>query len=130
LADILERERNPTKKDDIDEIIDRCSAAIKQEKHGTVNNAREELTSVSKMGVVSAFGECSLGNNPTVIYGSLPFETLHAWLLGIMFYIIEWVFSHAAPTRKVYIWCEKRYTSNIRGRMTDCPTEEILLIQW
>jgi hypothetical protein len=41
----------------MDEIIDRCSAAIKLAKHGTMNNAREELTSVSKMGVMLAFRE-------------------------------------------------------------------------
>jgi hypothetical protein len=77
-ADILERKCNPTKKEDMDDIIVRCSAAIKQAKYGTVNNAREELTAVSKMGVVSAFREFCFGNNPMGIYGSLPFETLHA----------------------------------------------------
>jgi hypothetical protein len=54
-------------------IIVRCSAAIKLAKHGTVNNAREELTSVSKMGVMSAFRE---------------FE-----------YMLEDVFSHVAPKK-------------------------------
>jgi hypothetical protein len=32
--DILERKCNPTKKEDMDEIIDRCSTAIKKAKHG------------------------------------------------------------------------------------------------
>jgi hypothetical protein len=54
-ADILERQCIPTNKNEMDEIIDRFSATIKRAQHGTVNNAREELTSVSKMGVVSAF---------------------------------------------------------------------------
>jgi hypothetical protein len=54
-ADILERDFHPTKKEDMDETKDRCSASIEQAKHSTVNNYREELTSVSKMGVVSAF---------------------------------------------------------------------------
>jgi hypothetical protein len=103
----------------MDKIIDRCSAAMKQAKHGMVDNAREELTSVSKMGVVSAFREFSFGNNPMGIYGSLPSETLHAWLLGIMEYMLEGVFSRVTPPpRKVALWCEKRYKSNIRGRMT------------
>jgi hypothetical protein len=122
-ADILERKCNPTKKEDMGEIIYRCNAAIKQAKHGTVNNAREELTAVSKMGVVSGFREFSFGNNPIDIYGSLPFEILHAWLLVLMEYMLEGVFSHVAPPRKVSLWCEKRYNSNIRGRMTDRPTE-------
>jgi hypothetical protein len=56
-ADILERQCIPTNNNGMDEIIDRCSATIKHAQHGTVNNARDELTSVSKMGVVSAFRE-------------------------------------------------------------------------
>jgi hypothetical protein len=72
-ADIIERQHNPTKKEEIGDIIDRCSAAIKPAKHGTMNNAREELTSVSKMGVISAFRE---------------FE-----------YMLEGVFSHVAPKK-------------------------------
>jgi hypothetical protein len=76
------------KKDEMDDIIDRCSASIKRAKHGTVNNIREELTPVSKMGILSAFGEFSFLNNPMGVYGSLPFEFLHAWLLGLMEYML------------------------------------------
>jgi hypothetical protein len=91
--------------------------------HGTVNNAREELTSVSKMVVVSAFREFTFGNNPIGIYGSLPFETLNTWLLGLMEYMLEGVFSHVIPPRKLALWCEKRYSSNMRGNMSNRPTE-------
>jgi hypothetical protein len=83
-TDILDRKCIPTNKNEMDEIIDRCSATIKRAQHGTVNNVREELTSVSKMGVVSAFREFSFRNNHMGIYGSLPFDTLYAWLLGLM----------------------------------------------
>jgi hypothetical protein len=41
-----------------------------------------------------------------------------------MEYMLEGVFSHLVPPMKVYLWCEKRYNSNIRGRMTDRPTEQ------
>jgi hypothetical protein len=54
-TEILERKCIPTNNNEMDEIIYRCSATIKCAQHGTVNNAREELTSVSIMGVVSAF---------------------------------------------------------------------------
>jgi hypothetical protein len=107
----------------MDEIIDRCSATIKRAQHGTVNNARDEFTSVSKMGVVSAFIEFSFGNNPMGIYGSLPLETLHAWLLGLMEYMLEGVFSHVVPPRKVSFWYEKRYISNVRGNMNHRPAD-------
>jgi hypothetical protein len=77
-ADILERQCNPTKKEEMDEIIDRCTDVHKQAKHDTVNNAREELISVSKMGMVSAFREFSFGNSPMGMFGSFLFEILHA----------------------------------------------------
>jgi hypothetical protein len=98
-VDILESQCNPTKKEEMDEIIDRCTASIKRSKHGRVKNSREELTSISKMGVVSAFTEFSLGNNPMSIYGYLPFEMLHAWLLGLLKYMLEGVFLHAPPNK-------------------------------
>jgi hypothetical protein len=88
-----------------------------------MNDAREELKSVSKMGVVSAFREFSFGNNPMGIYGSLPFETLHAWFLRIMEYMLEGVFSHVVPPIKVALWCEKRYISNMREKVSHRPAE-------
>jgi hypothetical protein len=40
-----------------------------------------------------------------------------------MEYILEGVFSHAVPPIKVVLWCEKRYSSNMRGNMSHRPTE-------
>jgi hypothetical protein len=77
-----------------------------------MNNAREELTSVSKMGVVSAFIEFTFGNNPMGIYGSLPFETLHTWLLGLMEYMLKGV-SHMLSLPKRWPFGVKRDTSLI-----------------
>jgi hypothetical protein len=51
---------------------------------------------------------------------------MHAWLLGLMEYMLEGVFSHCVPPRKVSLWCENRYNFNIRGRMTERPTEHKL----
>jgi peptide subunit release factor RF-3 len=86
----------------MDEIIDRCSAAIRREEHGTVNNAREDLTSVSKIGVVSAFREFSFGNNLMGIYGSISFDILHAWLLGLMEYMLEGVYLMFSPKKWLF----------------------------
>jgi hypothetical protein len=94
-ADILERKCNPTKNEEMDDIIYRCSAAIKQAKHDMANNIREELTPVSKIG-----GEFSFLNNPMGVYGSLPFDLLHALPLRLMEYMLEGVFSHVAPPKK------------------------------
>jgi hypothetical protein len=45
-------------------------------------------------------------------------------LLGLMEYMLEGVFSHVVPPRKVSLWCEKRYSSNVRGNMSHRPVEQ------
>jgi hypothetical protein len=122
-ADILERQYIPTNKNEMDEIIDRCSATIKRAQHGKVKNAIEELTYVSKMGVVSVFREFTFVNNPMGIYGSLPFQTLHALFIGLMEYMLKGIFSNGVPPRKVDLWCEKRYSSNMRGKISHRPAK-------
>jgi hypothetical protein len=57
------------------------------------------------------------------IYESLPFETLHARLLRLMEYMLEGVLSHIVLPRKVALWCEKRYSSNMRGNTSHRPAE-------
>jgi hypothetical protein len=37
--------------------------------------------------------------------------------------MLEGVFSHGVPPRKVALWCEKRYSSNMRGNMSHRPVE-------
>jgi hypothetical protein len=38
-----------------------------------------------------------------------------------MEYMLEGVFSHVVPPRKVALWCEKRYSSNMRGKLSHRP---------
>jgi hypothetical protein len=53
-----------------------------------------------------------------VLLGFLPPYQL------LTFKKLEGVFSHVVPPGNVALWCENRYKSNIRGRMTDRPTEQ------
>jgi hypothetical protein len=38
--------------------------------------------------------------------------------------MLEWLFSQVVHQRKVSLWCEKKYKSNIRGIMTDSPNKQ------
>jgi hypothetical protein len=46
------------------------------------------------------------------IYGSLPLETLHAWLLGIIEYLLQSVYSHVEADDDVSYWCARRYSGD------------------
>jgi regulation of enolase protein 1 (concanavalin A-like superfamily) len=54
------------------------------------------------------------------IYGSLPLETLHAWLLALIEYLLQLVYSHVEVDDDVSDWCDRRYsgdtTSDIKSR--------------
>jgi hypothetical protein len=54
------------------------------------------------------------------IYGSLPLETLHAWLLWLIEYLLQSVYSHVEVDDDVSDWCDRRYygdtTSDIKSR--------------
>jgi hypothetical protein len=54
-ADILERQCNPTKKEEMDEIIDRFIADIKQAKNGMVNKTREGCHPYTKWGCFGTY---------------------------------------------------------------------------
>ena len=53
-------------------------------------------------------------------YGSLPLETLHAWLLGLIEYLLQSVYSHVEVDDDVSDWCDRRYsgdtTEDIKSR--------------
>jgi regulation of enolase protein 1 (concanavalin A-like superfamily) len=46
------------------------------------------------------------------IYGSLPLETIHAWLLGIIEYLLQSVYSHVEVDDDVSDWCDRRYSGD------------------
>jgi hypothetical protein len=49
------------------------------------------------------------------IYGALPVETLHAWILGLMEYMIEGVYSHeVSPRNPVTMWLDHGGTREIQ----------------
>jgi hypothetical protein len=77
-----------------------------------VEKSRKELESISKFGVKSDFQDFSFGGNPLGIYGSLTMENFHAWLLGLIEYLLQSVYSHVEEDDDVSDWCDRRYSVN------------------
>jgi hypothetical protein len=102
----------PIDKLKMDTIIDKCINVIETRQVRMVVKARKELESISKFGVRSAFRDFSFGGNPLDIYGSLPLETLHAWLLGLIKYLLQSVYSHNEVDDNVSDWCDRRYSGD------------------
>jgi hypothetical protein len=85
-----------------------------------VCKARTELESISKFGFKLASRDFSFGSNPLCVYGSLPLETLRGWLLGLIEYLLQSVYSHIDVYDDVSDWCDRRYsgdtTADIKSR--------------
>jgi hypothetical protein len=120
-ADLVNEFRcEPIDKLKTDMVIDKCINVIETRQARMVDKARKKLESISKFGVKSAFRDFSFGGNPLGIYGSLPLETLHAWLLGLIEYLLQSVYSHVEVDDDVSDWCDRRYsgdtTADIKSR--------------
>jgi hypothetical protein len=96
----------------MDTIIDKCINVIETRQVRMVDKARKELESISKLGVKSASRDFSSGGNPLAKYGSLPLETLHDWLLGVIEYLLQSVYSHVEVDDDISDWCDRRYSGD------------------
>jgi hypothetical protein len=96
----------------IDTIINKCINVIERRQAMMVDKARKELERISKFGVKSAFRDFSFGGNPLGIYGTLLLETTHAWLLGMIEYLLQSVYSHVEVNDDVSDWCDRRYSGD------------------
>jgi hypothetical protein len=68
--------------DDIKTIVKEQIEAIDEKRN--VGEAREKLREISQVPVMSAFFDFDYCGDPHGIFGSCPFERLHAWLSGTM----------------------------------------------
>jgi hypothetical protein len=78
----------------------------------------------SNIKVVSAFHDFSFGKSPIGIYGALPIDTHHAWLLRLMEHVLERVYSHVSPRKAITIWIDRRYKGDTRGGMSQVKLME------
>jgi hypothetical protein len=61
-----------------------CIPIINREERGNVANARERLSGISQLPIWSPLYNCDFCGCRHGIFGSCPFEHLHAWQSGIM----------------------------------------------
>ena len=70
--------------EDIKREVNVCIPILETRTRGTVTDARKRLASISQLPVWSAFFDFDFCDCPHGIFGSCPFERLHAWQTGIM----------------------------------------------
>ena len=61
-----------------------CIPIINGDAPGNVANAREQLSGISQLPIWSPLYNCDFCGCPRGIFGSCPFEHLHAWQAGMM----------------------------------------------
>jgi hypothetical protein len=65
-------------------IVKEKVGIIKSREYGQVGLACAKLAKISQLPVISAFFDFNFCGDPHGVFGSCPFERLHAWLSGIM----------------------------------------------
>jgi hypothetical protein len=88
------------------------------------------LKAITKARVVVAFHYFFSGNSPMGIY-AVPIESLHAWILGIIEYMLEGIYNHFIPSMPISNWLENRYNDGPMGSMAHHPVQpKSPLTQW
>jgi hypothetical protein len=64
--------------------VKECAPILEARNRGTVREAQDRLSLISQLPVWSAFYDFDFCGCPHGIFGSCPFERLHAWQTGIM----------------------------------------------
>jgi hypothetical protein len=77
---------------DIKHEVSECMPLLDLRVRGTVGQAQSRLSAISQLPVWSAFFDFDFCGCPHGIFGSCPFERLHAWQTGIMKNAMEKLF--------------------------------------
>ena len=77
---------------DIKHEVSECMPLLDARVRGTVGEAQSRLSAISQLPVWSAFFDFDFCGCPHGIFGSCPFERLHAWQTGIMKNAMEKLF--------------------------------------
>ena len=83
-------------------------------RRGSKKQAHDLLKSISQLPVLSAFYDFDFCGDRHGIFGSCPFERLHAWLLGIMKDGMRYLFNLCDLPKDFIAWCnnQERKASN------------------
>jgi hypothetical protein len=81
--------------DDIKTIVKEQMDVLNAIPKRNIGVAREKLQAISQVPVMSAFFDFDYCGDPHGIFGSCPFERLHAWLSGTMKDGMQYLFSFA-----------------------------------
>jgi hypothetical protein len=78
--------------DEIKDVVSECMPLLEARVRGTVGDAQSRLSAISQLPVWSAFFDFDFCGCPHGIFGSCPFERLHAWQTGLMKNAMEKLF--------------------------------------
>jgi hypothetical protein len=94
---------------EIKEIVNEQIEVLKARPRRNVGMARAKLQEISQVPVMSAFFDFDYCGDPHGIFGSCPFERLHAWLSGIMKDGMRYLFLMCDLPEDFVDWCKDEY---------------------
>jgi hypothetical protein len=91
--------------EDIKAIVSEQVEVLNARPKRNVGVARAKLQEISQVPVMSAFFDFDYCGDPHGIFGSCPFERLHAWLSGIMRDGMRYLFLLCDMPQDFIDWC-------------------------
>ena len=92
--------------EDIKKIVEEQIEVLNARPKRNIREARAKLQAISQVPVMSAFFDFDFCGDPHGIFGSCPFERLHAWLTGIMKDGMRYLFLLCDMPEDFVEWCE------------------------
>jgi hypothetical protein len=108
--------------------VQECIPILQLRTKGTVQAAQNRLSSISQLPVWSALFDFDFCNCPHGIFGSCPFERLHAWQTGTMKDAMKYLFLMSDLPQSFLLWYRSR-KSLPRGRPNINITESQFYIK-
>ena len=119
--------------DEIKDVVSECMPLLEARVRGTVGDAQSRLSAISQLPVWSAFFDFDIYGCPHGIFGSCPFERLHAWQTGLMKNAMEKLFLLSDLPDIFLNWYyddNSVASSHPRVNITDVPKTIKILVIW
>lgn len=109
-----------TKKLYVKMAIDRC---IRDIQDGTrYSTAKKRSKQISQHMIHPSYYRFEFGGSDEGIHGALPFEILHVYYLGLMKYLLEFIYRYAEVPQEVKKWHDLRIKKKAGGELDKKPS--------
>ena len=109
-----------TKKSYVKTTIDRCLRDLQE--GSRYSAAKKRSQQISQHMMHSTYYRFAFGGNDEGIHGALPFEILHVYYLGVMKYLLEFIYRYSEVPLELKKWYDLRTQKKAGGELENKPS--------